>query len=72
MKNEKKITYLDYKTIQEKSYCIDCTIDEADFDTNRPNPRRIDTIVGDIKRYLKRKTGGNLDGVKYRGTRNLY
>ncbi len=57
MKNETKFTYLDYKSIREKSNRIDCTISEADFNTNHPNPRRIDTIASDINRYFK-YTGG--------------
>lgn len=61
MNTEVKITYPDYKAIKEESHCFDCTIAEADFFTNHPNPCRINTIVSDINRYLKRKgTGGRL------------
>lgn len=48
-----KITQPDYKTIRELSRRIDCTITEADFNTNYPNPYRIDYIARDIHRYLK-------------------
>ena len=30
-------------------------IDLADFDTNHPNPNRIDRIASEINEYLKRK-----------------
>lgn len=61
MKAENKIKFkeLDYKRIRELSHRIDCTITEADFNTNRPNPRRIDYITSDINRYLK-YTGGKI------------
>lgn len=40
---------------------IDCTITEADFNTSRPNPYRIDYTVADISRYMTRvKSGGRL------------
>ena len=45
----------DYKTIQELSHRMDCMINKADFDTTRPNTDRINTVVSDINRYLKRK-----------------
>lgn len=48
----------DYKKIQELSHCMDCTITEADFNTSRPNPYRIDYMASDIHRYLK--YGGKL------------
>lgn len=57
--NETKFRQLDYKTIRELSHRIDCTITEADFDTSKPNPYRIDYITSDINRYLKH-TGGRL------------
>ena len=53
MEREIKITYLDYQAIQKESHCIDCTITEEDFYTNRPNPYRIAYIANDINRYLK-------------------
>lgn len=55
MKSETKITYPDYKKIHEESCCIDCIITESDFDTNQPNPRRIDYMIKDIDKYLKYK-----------------
>ena len=58
--NETKFKKLDYKRIQELSHRIDCTITEADFNTSRPNPYRIDYTISDIHRYSKSKTGGNL------------
>lgn len=59
MKNETKFKELDYKRIRELSHRIDCTITGADFNTYRPNPRRVDSIASDIHRYLKR--GGKIE-----------
>lgn len=54
-------TYIDYKTIREIGKRIDCTIVEVDFNTNHPNPYRIDYTVADIDRYKTRtKIGGRL------------
>ena len=61
--NATKITYPDYKSIRELSHCIDCIITEADFNTSHPNPYRIDYLVSDIHRYLKR--GGKLNVFSY-------
>ena len=58
MENKIKFKEPDYKTIRELSHRIDCTITEADFNTNHPNLDRINYIVSDINRYLKR--GGEL------------
>ena len=60
MKTNTKHTYLDYKTIQQESHCVDCTISEADFYTNRPNLYRINAIVCDLNKHLKITTGGRL------------
>ena len=60
IENETKITYPDYKLIRELSHCMDCTITQADFNTNQPNPYRIDYAASDIRRYLKCKTGGKI------------
>lgn len=60
MGNKTKFKEPDYKLIQKLSHRIDCTITEADFNTNRPNPYRIDYAVSDIHRYSKSKMGGNL------------
>lgn len=60
MENKTKFKEPDYKAIQEKSHCMDCKITEADFNTSRPNPYRIDYTVSDIHRYMKYKSGGNL------------
>lgn len=55
MKAENKTNHKepDYKRIRELSHRIHCTITEADFNTNHPNPYRIDYIASDIGRYLK-------------------
>lgn len=55
MKRESKTKFKepDYKAIRELSHRIDCTITEADFNTNHPNPYRIDYTASDIHRYLK-------------------
>lgn len=58
MENKTKFKEPDYKRIRELSHRIDCTITEADFDTSKPNPYRIDYIASDIHRYLKR--GGDI------------
>ena len=58
--NEIKNTYPDYKSIQELSHCIDCTITQADFNTSIPNPYRIDYLISDMRRYLKHKTRGKI------------
>ena len=60
MENKTKFTQPDYKAIRELSHCIDCTITEAEFNTNHPNPYRIDYAISDIHRYLKYKAGGNI------------
>ena len=66
MKNERKINYMfiDYGEINKLSHRIDCTITEADFNTNCPNPYRIDCAAGDIHRFLI-NAGGNIYGVKH-------
>ena len=51
--NKAKLKEPDYKSIQELSHRIDCTITQADFDTSHPNPYRIDYTASDIHRYLK-------------------
>ena len=53
MEKETKLKEPDCKTIRELSHRIDCTITEADFNTSRPNPCRIDYTASDIHRYLK-------------------
>ena len=53
MENETKFVVPDYKKIHEISHRMDCTITEADYDTDHPNRYRIDYIVCDINRYLK-------------------
>ena len=53
IKNNERKTGIDYKKIRELSHRIDCTITEADFNTNHPSPYRIDYLVSDIHRYLK-------------------
>ena len=58
VRKEIKIVQPDYKAIRELSHRMDCTLTESDFNTNRPNPYRIDYIAGDINRYLKH--GGKL------------
>lgn len=57
MKNNKKNNdvAVDYKKINELSHRIDCTITEADFNMNHPNPNRIDYAVSDIHRFLINK-----------------
>lgn len=57
--NETKIIKPDYKKIRELSKRIDCTITEADFNTNYPNSSRINYTANDINKYLKH-TGGKL------------
>ena len=52
-KNEKKITYPNYRAIRELSHRIDCAITQADFDTSHPNPYRVAYAACDINRYLK-------------------
>ena len=56
-----KFMYPDYKAIESESHRIDCTIVGADFNTNYPNPRRIDSYACDIARYLIHK---NKKGVE--------
>lgn len=51
--NNTKLKELDYKSIQELSHRIDCTITQADFDTSHPNPYRIDYTASDIHRFFK-------------------
>ena len=48
-----KIKQPNYKQINEIGRSIDCTITSADFNTNYPNPNRIDYTISDINRYLK-------------------
>lgn len=60
MENKTKFREPDYKTIRELSHRIGCTITEADFDTSKPNPYRIDNVVSDIHRYLKYVGGERL------------
>lgn len=60
MKAKKEFIYPDYEKIRKESRRIDCTITEADFNTSCPNPYRINVTAGDINRYLKCKTGGNV------------
>lgn len=57
MKAKKEFIYPDYEKIRKESRRIDCTITEADFNTDRPNPRRIDYTASDIRRYLKYASG---------------
>ena len=64
MKRETANTYMDYQSILDESHCIDCTITEDDFNTNRPNLYRINYIASDINRHLKSK-GDNLNVVRY-------
>ena len=54
MKNEREINYMfiDYGKINELSHRIDCTVTEADFNTNHPNPYRINYAAEDIHRFL--------------------
>ena len=56
--------FIDYGEINKLSHRIDCTITEADFNTNCPNPYRIDCAAGDIHRFLI-NAGGNIYGVKH-------
>lgn len=58
-KSEIKIVRPDYKKIREISKRMDCSVTEADFNTNRPNPYRIDYTASDIHRYL-RYVGGKI------------
>lgn len=51
----------DYKEIRQLSHRIDCTVTEADFNTNRPNPYRIAYVAGDIHRYLAYAGGKHYD-----------
>ena len=51
--NEEKIMAPDYRRIRELSHRTDCTVTQADFNTSRPNPYRIEYIASDIHRYLK-------------------
>ena len=60
MKTETKITYPDYKLIQKQSSYYGCTITEADFNTNHPNPNRISYTASDINKYLKYSNGGRV------------
>ena len=58
--NKTKFKEPDYERIRELSHRIDCTITEADFNTSRPNPYRIDYTASDIHRYLKYAGGATL------------
>ena len=62
--NKTKLKKPDYKAIRELSYCMDCTITQADFNTSSPNPLRIDYLISDMNRYLK-YAGGKFNGIKY-------
>ena len=53
MENKTRNTQPDYEAIRRLSRRVDCTVTEADFNTNYPNPRRIDSAASDIHRYLK-------------------
>ena len=53
MENKTKNTQPDYEAIRKLSHRVDCTVTEADFNTNYPNPHRIDSAASDIHRYLK-------------------
>ena len=55
MKIEREFMYPDYNKIREESHRIDCTIVKDDFNTNHPNPNRIDAYAYDIGRYLNYK-----------------
>ena len=55
-----EIKYPDYKLIREESRRIDCTVTEADFNTNNPNTNRITYLVSDLNRYLKYKNGSRM------------
>lgn len=60
MKNhyESKFTYLNHEEIRRDSHRVDCTVTEADFNTNRPNPYRINYAISDISRYFKHNKKG--------------
>ena len=60
MKAKRSFTHLNYKLSEEELSRIDCTVVEADFNTNYPNLRRINAIAGDINRYLKHRERGKL------------
>ena len=60
MKRETKTTCPDYKIVREQSSYYGCTITEADFNTNHPNPNRISCTATDINRYLKYLNGGRV------------
>ena len=53
LKNEVGVTPEEYSR-------IDCGISEDDFDTEHPNPIRIDRTISEIKRYLRYKGGRRL------------
>ena len=72
MNGKVKIIRPDYKAIREMSKRMDCTITDADFNTEEPNPDRLDCVSADINKYLKYKNGGRLNGFKHRGTRALH
>ena len=58
IENKSKDTFPNYQKIREMSKRMDCTISEADFNTSRPNPYRIDYAASDIHRYLTLKRKG--------------
>lgn len=52
MKTEEiKFKEPDYKAIRELSSRIDCMVTQSDFSTSRPNPNRINSLVGALHRY---------------------
>ena len=58
---ENKFTNVKIENNYRESSRINCTITDADFNTNRPNPRRIERAAWDINEYLnykKRRTEG--------------
>ena len=57
MENKIKFKEPDYKKIRELSHRIDCTVTQADFDTQYPNPLRIHCMMGDIYRHFKHVRG---------------
>ena len=58
---ESKFNTVKIENNYRESHRINCTITDADFNTNRPNPRRIERAAWDINEYLnykKRRTEG--------------
>ena len=52
---ENKFTTVKIENNYSESKRINCTITDADFNTNRPNPRRIERAAWDINEYLNYK-----------------